>query len=154
MHYVDIYPHISSFRAMPVYTHMLKRFEDSVRTGLTVDITGVCSVTQSPASCLVAVLTAVYGDVLLTGAIGDSEVPNSGLFSQGEKLPLHRYATSLHQHFVVALETSQRKAGAGPEVERLLRRPFLLHQTHVALTLLCKLHSKPCVAENGDVIRN
>ena len=145
---------------MPVSTHrhtntrILKRFEDSERTGLTVDIAGVCSVTQSPASCLVAVLTAVYCDVLLTGAISDSEVPNSGLFSQGEKFPLHRYATSLHQHFVVALETSQRKAGAGPEVKRLLCRPFLLHQTHVALTLLCKLHSKPCVAENGDVIRN
>ena len=145
---------------MPVYTHrhtitrIIKRFEDSERMGLTVDIAGVCSVTQSPASCLVTVLTAVYCDVLLTGAIGDSEVPNSGLFSQGEKLTLHRYATSLDQHFVVTLETSQRKAGAGPEVERLLRRPFLLHQTHVALTLLCKLHSKACVTERGDAIRN
>ena len=75
-----------------------------------------------------------------TSTIDDIEVPNSALFSQGEKFPLHRYATSLDQHFVVALETSQRKAGAGPEVERLLRRPFLLRQTRPALTRLHDLH--------------
>ena len=42
MHYVGIYPHISSFRAMSVYTqtrtHILKPFEDSKPTGLKVDI--------------------------------------------------------------------------------------------------------------------
>ena len=90
MHYVDII--ISTYQFIPcyasVYTQAHKHphpqtIEDSERTGLTVDIAGVCSVTQSPASCLVAVLTAVYCDVLLTGAISDSEVPNSGLFSQG-----------------------------------------------------------------------
>ena len=83
--------------------------------------------------------TAFYG-IFLTAATGHSEVPNSGLFSEGEKFPLHRYATSLDQHFVVALETSQREAVAGPEVERFIRRPFLLRQTHPALTRLHDLH--------------
>ena len=83
--------------------------------------------------------TAFYG-IFLTTTTGHSELPNSSLFSQGEKFPLHRYATSLDQHFVVALETSQRKAGAGPEVERFIRSPFLPHQTRPALTRLHDLH--------------
>ena len=78
--------------------------------------------------------------MFLTSAVGDVQVPNGGPLSQDERFSLHRYALSLDQHFVVALETSQRKAGAGPEVERLLRRPFLLHQTRPALTRLHDLH--------------
>ena len=65
-----------------------------------------------------------------------------GLFSQGEKFSLHRYAVSLDKHLVVALETSQRKAGAGPEVERLLRRPFLFYQARPPLTRLHDLQTQ------------
>ena len=51
------YPHISSFRTMPVLytsTHILKPFEDRELTGLTVDIAKRMDVVYLPSECAVS----------------------------------------------------------------------------------------------------